>query len=533
MQPPRSVVIIGGGTAGWMSAVYLNRALGPTTSITLAESPQIGTIGVGEASFNTLKAFFDYVGLDESEWMPPSQASYKLGIKFVDWTTTGRSFFHPFQRYDDVQGLGLPEWWLHNHRDRPFDRVCFTVPAIAHAKRAPKTFDGSVFETRVAYPYAYHFDAGLLAAHLREVATRRGVSHVQGTVKDVDVDAAGMIARVRLDADRSLEADLFIDCTGFRGVLTRQALGEDWLPFSSSLFCDRALAVRIPHDDAADGIRPYTTSTALSSGWVWDIPLKERTGTGYVYSGSFLDDDSARQELRRHLGRRLARDAEPNLVRFRCGRLRNSWVGNCVALGLSSSFVEPLESTAIFTIQHGLLELINHLPAREGDDRLRASYNRAVNACVDGIRDFLIIHYYCNDRRDTPFWEATKRDTVVPDELRERLEVWRHRLPNPTTVNQRFHGFYPFSYTVMMLGMSGGPAHSHPLLTYVDPRQAEGRFAALRARERELCEVLPRHDEYLDALYQGRLEPAQPGAAENSRPIVSAHVAAAGRALGP
>lgn len=532
MQPPRSVVIIGGGTAGWMSALYLNRALGPTTSITLAESPQIGTIGVGEASFNMLKAFFDYVGLDEPEWMPPSQASFKLGIKFVDWTTAGRSFFHPFQRYDDVQGLGLPEWWLHSHRDKPFDRVCFTVPAISNAKLAPKTFDGAVFETRIPYPYAYHFDAGLLAAYLRKVATRRGVTHVQGMVKDVDVDPGGMITRVRLDADRSLEADLFIDCTGFRGVLTRQALGEEWLPFSGSLFCDRALAVRIPHDDAADGIRPYTTSTALSSGWVWDIPLKECVGTGYVYSGSFLDDDAAREELRRHLGRRGA-DAEPNLVRFRCGRLRNSWVGNCVALGLASSFVEPLESTAIFTIQHGLLELINHLPSGRGGDGVRASYNRAVNACVDGIRDFLIIHYYCNDRRDTPFWEATKRDTVVPDELGERLELWRHRLPNPTTVNQSFHGFYPFSYTVMMLGMSGGLAHSHPLLEYVDPRQAEGRFAALRERERELCELLPRHDEYLEALYDGRLDGARLGAAEKRKPEASTHLATAGRALEP
>jgi hypothetical protein len=220
-------------------------------------------------------------------------------------------------------------------------------------------------------------------------------------------------------------------------------------------------------------------------------------------------------------------------VRFRCGRLRNSWVGNCVALGLSSSFVEPLESTAIFTIQHGLLELINHLPSRDGDDDLRSSYNRAVNACVDGIRDFLILHYYCNDRRDTPFWEATKRDTVVPDELRERLALWRHRLPNPTTVNQRFHGFYPFSYTVMMLGMTGGPPDSHPLFMYADPRQADGQFAALRTRERELCEALPRHDRYLDALYEGRLEQEQSAMADDRKPNVSAHVTAAGRGLGP
>jgi len=499
-------VIVGGGTAGWMSAVYLNRAFGAQVPITLVEAKALGTIGVGEASFNTLKAFFEYVGLAEEEWMPPSQATFKLGIKFVDWTTRGRSFFHPFQRYDDVRGLGLPEWWLHTRRDvEPFDQSCFTMPAICQAKRAPKTLNGDVFETRVPYPYAYHFDAGLLASYLSDIAVSRGVRHVDGKIVHVDVDEAGDIASLQLDSDRSLDADLFIDCTGFRGVLAQQGLGEPWQSFAPSLFCDRALAIRIPHGDPADDVRPYTTSTALSSGWVWDIPLRERIGTGYVYSSSFLDTGAAAEELRRHLGPRYG-TVEPNLVQFRCGRLRRSWVRNCVAIGLSSSFVEPLESTAIFSIQYALLELVNHFPAGTADDEaVRASYNRAVGDCTDGIRDFLIIHYYCNDRADTPFWQATKAETQIPDELAERLALWRSRLPNPSTVNQRFHGFYPFSYTVMMLGLSGGPAASHPLLAYTDPRQADGAFAALRRRGRELCDELPSHGDYLDALYDDRL----------------------------
>jgi tryptophan halogenase len=501
MNSVERIVVVGGGTAGWMSAVFLKRALGPRTTVTLVESDKIGTIGVGEASFNTLRAYFDYVGLSERDWMPATRATYKLGIKFVDWTTSGRSFFHPFQRYPDVQGVGLPEWWLHTRRAiEPFDRACFTAPDLCRAKRAPKSFDGAVFDTTVAHPYGYHFDAGLLATYLRDVAVARGVVHLRGTVQSIDRDEWGNITRLHLDGDRMLAADLYVDCTGFRGVLVCQELSEPWESFSGSLFCDRALATRLPASDPADDVRPYTTATALSSGWVWNIPLADRVGTGYVYSSEFLDDERALDELRRHLGPD-GTAVEPRLVRFRAGRLRRSWVGNTVAIGLASSFVEPLESTAIFTVHHALLELVNHLPAGdESDEIVRASYNRAVASCVDGLRDFLVMHYRCNDRRDTPFWAATKEELQVPDELAERLALWRYRLPNATTVNQRYHGFFPSSYVVIMLGMAGGPNQRHPLLADVDPRTAEPAFASIREKARQLRERLPSHQEYLEFL---------------------------------
>jgi tryptophan 6-halogenase len=503
---PQRIVIVGGGTAGWMCAVYLNHAFGRRVEVTLVESPAIGTIGVGEASFNTIKSFFDSVGLAEAAWMPPSHATYKLAIRFVGWNRARRTFYHPFQRYDDIGGLGLNEWWLHARSDREsFDDACFTVPALCDAARAPKTFDGQVFERRIPYPYGYHFDAGLLGAYLREVAVERGVRHVEGVVGAIDVDERGDVTQVHLDGERALAGDLFVDCSGFRGLIAQRALGEPWQSFAPSLPCDRALALRVPYDEPGGPIRPYTTATALSAGWVWDIPLKERVGTGYVYSSAFLDDDAAAEEFRRHLAMpEVAFDPMP--IRFRSGRLRDSWVNNCVALGLAGSFVEPLESTTIFFIQYELLQLLHHLPSGRGDEAVRASFNRAMAECVDGVRDFLVLHYHGSDRVDSPFWAATKTDLEVPDTLAERLALWRHRLPSTTTVNPHYHGFYPYSYSVMMLGLSQQRPGAHPLLEFFDPHRADAAFAAVERARREQLALLPAHHEYLDALYAGALD---------------------------
>jgi tryptophan halogenase len=329
------------------------------------------------------------------------------------------------------------------------------------------------------------------------------VRHVQGTVGAIDIDETGSVTRVHLDAERALEGELFIDCTGFRGLIARQALREPWESFSDSLLCDRALALRVPYRDPYAPIRPHTTATAQSAGWVWDIPLKHRTGTGYVYSSAFIEDDAAAEEFRAHLGVPAA-DFDPMPIRFRSGRLRNSWVNNCVALGLSGSFVEPLESTTIFFIQYELLQLLNHIPSGCGDREVRASFNRVLADCVDGVRDFLVMHYHCSDRVDTPFWQATKTDLVVPDELAQRLALWCQRLPSASSVNPRYHGFYPYSYVVMMLGMTERRPPSHPLMEFVDPLRVDPAFAALRKARRELCAMLPTHRDYLDALYDGQ-----------------------------
>jgi tryptophan 6-halogenase len=509
------VVIVGGGTAGWMTASHLKKAL-PALDITLIESPNIKTIGVGEATFSTVKLFFDFLGLDESEWMPRCNASYKLGIKFVDWRAEGGHFFHPFQRYEVIDGFNLGEWWLKLKRqEEPFDYACFLIPAMCDAQRSPRFLDGTVFddkvqdfftvdrlgkknilaEHKVQYPYAYHFDAGLLADFLAGYATLRGVRQIKDEVAEVGLREDGSIDHLVTREHGKLEGDLYVDCTGFRGLLINQTLGEPFIPFSDSLLCDRAIALQVPRDIAVHGIDPFTSATALSAGWVWNIPLYGRVGTGYVYGSRFQEPEAAEAEFRAHLGP-AADGIKASHIKMRIGRCRSSWVKNCVAIGLSSGFVEPLESTGIFFIQHGIEELVNHFPGAVIDDNTVKSYNRVVGDCIDGVRDFLILHYRATDRADTAFWRATK-DVKVPDELAERLELWKTRLPNARNVNPKYHGFEAYSYSVMLLGLNYRPESSLPALDHIDHERALHAFQSSRDKCLRLVSTLPSQIEYL------------------------------------
>lgn len=500
--PIKEIVIVGGGTAGWMSAVYLNRAFGTDVQITLIESKSVDTIGVGEATFSTIKFFFDYVGLNEQEWMPECNATYKLAIKFVDWTSSGGHFYHPFEQYERIRGFGLPEWWLKTRRDtEQFDYACFTVPHLCDTYRSPRFSDGRVFDQRSQFPdlYAYHFDAALLAQFLQKVGVARGVKHIYNDVTGVTLDDGGKIDSVRLAQGWPLRADLFIDCTGFRGLLINEALQEPFLSFSKSLFCDSAVAMRIPTDKRED-IEPYTTATALSAGWVWNIPLYERIGTGYVYSSRFIGKEAAEAEFRSFLGPKSA-DIDALHIKMRVGRDRNPWVKNCVGIGLSCGFVEPLESTGIFFIHFALDELVNQCSDMCFDEAAIKNFNKAVGRCIDGVRDFLILHYYAGDRVDTAFWRAVKFDIEIPEDLRERLRVWKKRLPNPDNVNPQIHGFAPDSYCVMLLGLNYEPETSLPMLDFIGDQGVEETFAAVKERARRLTETLPSHREYLAWMY--------------------------------
>ena len=512
----KHIVIVGGGTAGWMTAAYLRKALEPASEITLVESPDIRTIGVGEATFSTIKLFFDWLDLDETEWMPACNATYKMAIKFVDWTADRGHFYHPFQRYESVDGVNLGEWWLKLRCGfEPFDYACFTVPSLCDHQRSPRFLDGRVFDDEVQgcfsaehrarkgvladhlvqYPYAYHFDAGLLAKFLAAYATCHGVRQVLDEVVEVTRREDGDIAAVMTREHGALAGDLFVDCTGFRGLLINQTLGEPFISFSRSLLCDSAIAMQVPVDIAASGIDPFTTATALPAGWVWRIPLYGRIGTGYVYSSAFASADEAESALRRHIGPAAAPCSAARL-RMRIGRCRNSWVRNCVAIGLASGFVEPLESTGIFFIQHGIETLLDHLHAPP-EEELVQSYNRAVAECIDGVMEFLTLHYRASDRRDTPFWRATQTDIEVPETLAERLRLWRRRLPNRRNVNAAYHGFESYSYSVMLLGVGGPLAESLPLLDLLSPGNALAAFDRVRARTARLLATLPSQYEYL------------------------------------
>ena len=525
-QSIKNVVIVGGGSAGWMTAAYLSKALGECIHITLVESSNITKLGVGEATFSSIKAFFDFLDLQENEWMPKCNATYKMAIKFVNWNAEGRHFYHPFERYDVIDGFPISEWWLKLKKDKePLDYACFMTPMLCDYQKSPRYIDGKVFDNRVQqlfsnehnvekrlitlgeaegqYPFAYHFDANLLARFLRDYAMERGVRQIVDDVADIKLEEDGSIRHIYAQKHGSLSGDLFVDCTGFRGLLINKALKEPFISYSKSLLCDSAIATKVPIDVKKNGINPYTTATALSSGWAWEIPLYGRNGAGYVYSSAFISEARAEKEFRHYLGE-ASNNCETFHIKMRVGRNRNSWVKNCVAIGLSSGFVEPLESTGIFFIQNGIEELINHFPSKTFNEDLIKNYNKAVANCIDGVRDFLVLHYFTNKRVDTEFWKATKGEIMVPDELIERLSLWKIRLPNKKSVNPRFHGFESYSYSIMLLGLNHIPEVNLPILDHVDPQNAIAAFSKIKKKTNSLITTLPSHYEYLTHLVKSQ-----------------------------
>ncbi|HKV94705.1 MAG TPA: tryptophan halogenase family protein [Candidatus Angelobacter sp.] len=523
------VVIVGGGSSGWMTASFLGKAFGRKVDISLVESPDIHSIGVGEATFSYIHLFFEFLGLREEDWMPECHAGYKLAIRFENWNRERRHFYHPFQKFDLVQGWSTIEWWL-KLRDQlgaPFDYACFSIPAICDAQRSPRYFNGYSFDRkvdgyingsetnneslfvddlRIQYPYAYHFDASLLARYLTGYAQKQGVRQVLDDVVDVRLGEDGRILSIVTKDHGEIEGDLFIDCTGFRGLLINRALKEPFISFNESLPCDSAIAMQVSGDHADHIMEPYTTATALSSGWVWKIPLYHRTGTGYVYSSAFTSPEAAEQEFRNHLGKK-ADGCRASHIKMRVGRSARSWVKNCVAIGLASGFVEPLESTGIFFIHHGIEQLVNYFPRHGYDEASVKSYNKAVADCIDGVREFLTMHYVIGTRDDTDFWKATKHDLVVPDGLKERLQLWKERLPTDRTINPNFHGFTAYSYSSMLIGLGAAPKRGLAILDHLPTAQVFAAFDELRRRSENLVKTLPHVYDYLSTRYGGTKAP--------------------------
>lgn len=515
-----NVTIVGGGTAGWMAAAYLNKVFGESVKITLVESRTISTVGVGEATFSTIKLFFDFLGLDEGEWMPNCSGSYKLAIKFVDWNAEKKHFYHPFQRHEIVDGFHIGEWWLkHKNQLDAYDYSCFTTAAICDNKRSPRFLDGTVYDAKVQehfkpeaaftgnkladlqiqFPYAYHFNAGQLAAYLRTLAVKAGVHHIEDDVIDVKQAEDGSISHIVTQEHGAVHGDLFIDCTGFKGMIINKVLKEPFIPFAESLLCDSAIALQVPRDIVKEGMNPYTTATALASGWVWNIPLYGRDGTGYVYSSAFSSPEEAERDFRKHLGP-AAEKCNASHIKMRIGRNRNAWVKNCVAIGLSNAFVEPLESTGIFFIQHGIEELVAAFPDKQLNPELMKQYNTTIANCVDGIRDFLTLHYCASTRYDSAFWKATKHDLKIPEDLRERLKQWKYQLPNPRNINEKYHGFESYSYAVMLQGLGHKPEGCLPALRHMDSTNAMRAFREIEQRAGYLSNNLPSQYEYLTAV---------------------------------
>lgn len=507
------VVIVGGGTAGWMTATYLLAAFSDRIDITLVESERVAPVGVGEATFSEFRHFFGYLGIPEEEWMPSCEGTYKLAVRFENWREPGHEFHHPFEPLGLVQGFTLADWWLHLGGTR-FDRDCFVIPTMIDTMRAPRHLDGSLFESDLdiahrlqhstlsdpstQFTYAYHFDATLLADYLAKRGSDEGIDHVIDTIQDVALDERGWITHVVTDEHGNLEGDMFIDCTGFRGLLINKALGEPFVSFHESLPNDRAVALRVPVDIEQVGIRPCTTATAQDNGWIWTIPLYSRIGTGYVYAGDYCTPDEAEQVLRDRVGA-AAEGLVANHIQMRVGRSERSWVNNCVAVGLSGGFVEPLESTGIFFIQYAADQLVRHFPADGWDPALQSSFNRRVARCVDGVLQFLALHYHAAGRSDTQYWKDA-RERPLPDGLAERIEEWRNRIPEKDTIYPHYHGFEPYSYICMLMGLGGIPLKKRPVLALLDQEPARQEFQRIRERTERLG-TLPSHVEYLRHMY--------------------------------
>jgi len=490
--PVRSVLIVGGGSAGWMAAAALSRLIPTGLSVTLVESEAIGTVGVGEATIPPIRAFNAGLGIDEAAFVAATGGSFKLGIEFVGWGAAGERYLHPFGVYGfDQGGVRFHQQWLRLRGTGARDDIAAysLVAAAARAGRfAPPSADPASVLSQMNH--AYHFDAGLYARFLRRLAERAGVRRVEGEVTNVERDGAtGRVARVHLAGDWVLEADLFLDCTGFRALLIGEAMGVGFEDWGEWLPCDRA--VTVPCATGGDGITPYTRATARDAGWQWRIPLQHRTGNGYVYASAHLSDDAAAATLLANLdGPALA---EPRLLRFRAGRRRRQWAGNVVALGLSGGFLEPLESTAIHMVQSGVSRLMALFPDRRFAPPAADAFNRLADRQWEQVRDFLILHYRATRRADTPFWREAAAGPV-PDTLADRLALWKL---NGRLFRHEDELFAEDSWVAVLLGQGIVPEGWERTAELEPARAVADRFARLRAMFADAARRMPPHGDYL------------------------------------
>jgi 2-polyprenyl-6-methoxyphenol hydroxylase-like FAD-dependent oxidoreductase len=471
--PVRRIVIVGGGTAGWMTALILARSLIERgVEITLLESPTVGIIGVGEGSTPWLRGFFDSLGIEESEWMPACHATYKCGISFDGWSTKPgfERYFHPFASMLDnltmrqfvhnadarVRGIDV-----HAHPDR-----FFIASRLAAGCRAPKAPDSFPFDIW----HGYHFDAVLLGQFLHQKALQRGVRYHTCHVTHANLDASGAIASVSTQEGETIAADLFVDCSGFAGLLIEKALHTPYVSFSSNLFNDAAVALPSPINGA---IPSETVSTAMRHGWVWKIPLTSRFGNGYVYSSQFCAADEAETELRRHLGL-LDAQVPARHLKMRIGRVTRHWNRNCLAVGLAQGFIEPLEATALLFIQQTATTFVEFLEQGDLSEQAHERFNARVNAHFEGTRDYIVTHYKTNTRTDTEYWRANAANMSLSDELKQLYAQWMsgQGIAAPVAQQQLGKGYPVFSWYSIMCGMGIFPDR-HELRA---PSAQEARF---------------------------------------------------------
>lgn len=505
----KNIVIVGGGTSGWLSAAYLSKALNAgkddNCNITLIESSEIPTVRIGEATIPTIVNTFKFLEISEAELMAKCNATFKLGIKFVNWSGLFAHdvFWHPIAQwlFTEKTDTSILHYWLKaklQGNNEPLYSSCFKTVDLCEAQKSPKYHHDPEYAWRVEY--AYHFDAGRIANLLREKAKSKGVKQIIDNVKDVCLDGRGFISHLITEKHGIISGELFIDCSGFRGLLINDKLQEPFISYSDHLFCDSAITMSIPYDEddpynqKNGGINSYTTSTALSSGWAWNIPLVQRTSHGYVYSSDFISQKKAEAEFIKHLN---GYSYETKHIKMRVGRNRNSWVKNCVSIGLSSGFIEPLESTGIYLIEAALKYLIHYFPNKLFYPKIIENYNRHLQREYEEIRDFIIMHYCLSKREDSQFWRANKQRLTLPDSLKEKLNLWQIMWPYNTKEIVGL-SFPDYSYICILAGMGCFPETSIPILDYQD--SMEQILSDIKNEAEKLKLTLPLHSDYLQKL---------------------------------
>ena len=490
----KNIVVVGGGTAGWMSAAALSHALGSQLyNITLVESEEIGTVGVGEATVPMIKLFNKFLGIDEDEFVRATQGTFKLGIEFINWRKAGHSYFHPFGNFGvDMGGVSFTHYWLRwreqggNVAISEFNAESASAKLNKFARVPPQ--NGA--KTLPDVNYAYHFDATLYAAFLRKFAEKRGVKRVEGKISQVlQASDTGYIQGLRLENGESLSGDFFIDCTGFRGLLIEQTLQAGyndwsrWLPVNS--------AVAVPTAKHGE-LLPFTKATAHEAGWQWRIPLQHRTGNGHVYCDQYTSHETATETLMANLDAEPL--AEPRQLRFLTGIRNKSWVNNCVAIGLASGFLEPLESTSIHLIQRAIFKLLSLFPKHGISTTLAERFNRDITAEYVEVKDFLIAHYKVTEREDSEFWRYVKH-MPVPDSLAEKLEVFKER---GEIVAAHDNFFRDVNWFAVLFGQGLDPEGYHPVADTLSEDELLLRLSKVRSGVQKRTQGMPQHAEYLE-----------------------------------
>ncbi|MEP7007083.1 MAG: tryptophan halogenase family protein [Sphingomonas bacterium] len=491
-EPIKSVVIVGGGTAGWMAAAALSLLVRTGVSVTLVESDAIATIGVGEATIPPIRNFNALLGLDENDFLSKTQGSIKLGIDFLDWAREGHRYTHPFAEFGfDIEGVKFHQFWRKLYAEGAASwiedyNLCATAQKLG--RFTPPVHDPNSVLSRLNY--AYHFDASLYANYLRAYAEARGVLRIEGMVDEVNLRGEdGHVEAITLEGDRRIEGELFVDCTGFRALLIEGALGTGFESWRHWLQCDRAVAV--PTASASRAITPFTQSTAHRAGWQWRIPLQHRVGNGHVYCSDDISDDEATATLLANLDGAPLRD--PLLLRFEAGRRKLAWSRNVVALGLASGFVEPLESTSIHMIQTGVSKLLALFPDRGFSPVERDEYNRQSQLQMEQVRDFVILHYYANDRQEGDLWRRM-REMAIPETLKQKIDLFRNR---GRFFRKDDELFADASWIAVLLGQNIMPAGWDPLADTVDPALVRQRLNRIREVFRNAAEAMPRLEDWI------------------------------------